>query len=684
MTLNNHPFRSIQALGLTLSVILSTLGLTPISVFAKRSEQETAPTDLSDSFIVEKVNGKSTCRLATALEAPATKRRPDDIGVPFQQLYDKSIPRQTNASNGLTITPNALSQLQGDPNKATVMAAVDRAIAVWTARIKSPVDITINIDYGPNLPSGGAFKPGVLASTNSLKTLVDYPGARTNLVAGAASGAELAIYNQLPNTFLPTDVGNGAVVSVNRSVAFALGIPVPTPSDTTVATIGFNKNFPYDFNPDDGITFGQTDFIAVAVHEIGHALGFTSGAGDGDTSTATLWDFFRFRPGTTTGTFTTAQRIMSIGGVQVHFTGETFTIGVQTTNELGLSTGGPNGVTTSGGDGNQSSHWKADELTGQYIGIMDPSIDDGVHESTTENDFKALEVIGWNLISSVSAPPPPPPPPPPANDNFAAAQIVTGCSGSVNGANVGATHEVGEPQHFPPGGGGLGGGDRSVWYRWQAPAAGSFDFTTAGSRYDTVMAIYTGSAVGSLAGTLVGQSDDVSATNRTSKVTVNATAGTVYRIAVDGYNNEGAGGDFGPLTLNWTNLGTCTVAGTPPQILLEQSGPVADQAAIYDSLLHVRDPFPVLNATPLFLPLADQNTRVVIFVSDLPAAAVTVNLVDSNNNSFDVTPQDVHEFTDFPFSQITFRLPSGLASGTCRVKVLSQSLVSNTATFRIL
>jgi hypothetical protein len=275
----------------------------------------------------------------------------------------------------------------------------------------------------------------------------------------------------------------------------------------------------------------------------------------------------------------------------------------------------------------------------------------------------------------------------PANENFGNAQVVSGCSGSVNGANIAATHDVGEPQPFPPGppgSGGLGGGDRSVWYRWQAPAAGSFDFTTAGSRYDTVMAIYTGTAVGSLAGTLVGQSDDVSATNRTSKVTVNATAGTVYRIAVDGYNNEGAGGDFGPLTLNWTNLGACTVTGTPPQILLEQSGPVADQAAIYDSLLHVRDPFPVLNAQPLFLPLADQNTRVVIFVSDLPAAAVTVNLLDSNNNSFDITPQDVHGFTDFPFSQVTFRLPTGLASGTCRVKVLSQSLVSNTATFRIL
>jgi hypothetical protein len=114
---------------------------------------------------------------------------------------------------------------------------------------------------------------------------------------------------------------------------------------------------------------------------------------------------------------------------------------------------------------------------------------------------------------------------------------------------------------------------------------------------------------------------------------------------------------------------------------------VSDQAAIFDSILHLRDPFLLVNTADLFLPAADQNTRVVIFAQNLPgssASGVIINLVDSSNQSYEIAPIDVHDFTEFPFSQITFRLPSGLSSGTCKVRVLSRSLVSNTATFRML
>ena len=506
-----------------------------------------------DSFIIEMIDGVSTCRKATPNEVPSTLPRPDDRGIPVRELLDAKSANQQNvmggqdSSTGLTISLLALSQLASDANRSTVVAAFQRAAAVWTARIKSPVTINIKIDYGVNRPDGSAFPSGVLGSTSSGSISVDYTTARQRLLQ-TASSADPVLYNSLPGSIIPTDTGDGSVISVSRSLSQPLGLIPLNPNDI-VATIAFNKNFAFDFNSDDGINPGSIDFVAVATHEIGHALGFVSNAGEGSTTPMSVWDMFRFRPGTTSNTFNSAQRIMSIGGSQVYFTGQTFVVGGNiSTNELGLSTGGPDPDPTDG-DGSQSSHWKADELTGQYIGIMDPTIAKGVHEDATDNDFSTLETLGWNFVNNTA---PPPPPPPPGNDNFANAQIISGCSGSVSGTNLNATRETGEPNHSPD----AGGGARSVWYQWQAPSSGSVTVTTAGSGFDTVLAVYTGTAVNALGGTLVANNDDIpDVAGRphvtTSSVTFAANAGTTYRIALDGYDNGGSGGDVGTIKLNW-------------------------------------------------------------------------------------------------------------------------------------
>ncbi|MDQ3818910.1 MAG: NF038122 family metalloprotease, partial [Acidobacteriota bacterium] len=212
------------------------------------------------------------------------------------------------------------------------------------------------------------------------------------------------------------------------------------------ARIAFNSNFSFDFNPDDGITPGQTDFDAVATHEIGHALGFHSE--EGATARPSVWDLYRFRTGTTSSTFTTAQRVLTIGGppdnlLQFYF--------VPGNSELGLSTGGPDGSATNGGDGWQSSHWRHFSGCGTsgYIGIMDPAISSGCRRTILDADKLALTSFGYNLTNSAPPPPPPPAPPPPVNDNFANAQTIAGCSGSVTGVSIGATNEPGEPSHDP-------------------------------------------------------------------------------------------------------------------------------------------------------------------------------------------------------------------------------------------
>jgi hypothetical protein len=200
------------------------------------------------------------------------------------------------------------------------------------------------------------------------------------------------------------------------------------------------------------------------------------------------------------------------------------------------------------------------------------------------------------------------------------------------------------------------------------------------------MGVYSGTTVNSLPPTL-GKHDDVGIDDLTSRVFFNAAAGTVYRIAVDGYNNGSSGGDFGSLKLNWAATNCAT--GPAPEIMLDQSGPAADQAAAFDSILHLRDPFLVLNPANLLGPAADRNTRVVIFVTNLslspgePASSVTVNLVDSNSQSHNLAAEDVRPAPNTDFTQVTFRLPAGLPAGTCTIKLTRNTLMSNTATIRI-
>ena len=68
---------------------------------------------------------------------------------------------------------------------------------------------------------------------------------------------------------------------------------------------------------------------------------------------------------------------------------------------MALSTGRPDGT---GGDREQASHWKDDRLTGQYIGITDPTLADGERDVITENDLAALKSFGYAVGTGESAP----------------------------------------------------------------------------------------------------------------------------------------------------------------------------------------------------------------------------------------------------------------------------------------
>ena len=177
------------------------------------------------------------------------------------------------------------------------------------------------------------------------------------------------------------------------------------------------------------------------------------------------------------------------------------------------------------------------------------------HESNTDS-LQADDIAGAQRLYG--------PPGVPANDNFANAIPITLGSNNtakVTGYNTNATKEPGEPSHAGNAGG------HSVWWKWTAPASGSVTVSTGklnssglidlpssdnatdttydnSSTFDTTLGVYTGSSVSGL--TTIASNDDIQdGVTQISSLTFNASGGTTYYFAVDGYD-----ADSGGITLN--------------------------------------------------------------------------------------------------------------------------------------
>jgi hypothetical protein len=122
---------------------------------------------------------------------------------------------------------------------------------------------------------------------------------------------------------------------------------------------------------------------------------------------------------------------------------------------------------------------------------------------------------------------------PPANDSFSAATLLSGASGVAYGDNCNATREAGEPAAY----------GRTVWWKWTAPSTGCYAFATFGSSFDTILEVFTGTALTYL--NRVAYDDDTPALSQ-SRVRFIASAGATYYIRVHGY-----AGDIGDIQLTW-------------------------------------------------------------------------------------------------------------------------------------
>jgi hypothetical protein len=312
----------------------------------------------------------------------------------------------------------------------------DIATKYWASVLTDNVTINLNIGFS-------ALGTGILGSTGSTRSLISmqqfYTAAaadRTSALDNQAvanlrplgtstsitgAGAVSVIANGFNNgtnatngyTDLNTRIDNdgsvnNSTLAINKSTAKALGITTDVNGAaingaTSDGNITFSNLFAFDFDPTDGIEANSFDFIGVAIHEIGHALGFVSGVDSVDARTApgsttlsslegfvvmSQLDLFRYSSAGNLDWSTQNTPYFSIdGGVSQLFGNSLFSTG------------------TLNGDGRQASHWKDAAAGAPQIGILDPTSGRGQMQEVTALDLSAYDAIGWDISFNTLANP---------------------------------------------------------------------------------------------------------------------------------------------------------------------------------------------------------------------------------------------------------------------------------------
>ena len=291
-------------------------------------------------------------------------------------------------AQALDITLNKSASLLAIPEASS---ALDAAADYYMRRFADPV--TIEIDAGFSTMSSST-----LAYTNSSWVVGGYTTIRDAVVSDQAQyGRSGDITEQLPtasqfNAFIPSGMALSGEIALTSANAKALGFDVNGFGESD-GLLEFNADTGFDFDPADGISGDLFDFTAIAMHEIGHILGFESSVDEVDcvfggecsellSVSPTTLDLFRLEPGEGAADFTNAGRVLVTGAVaeeQVLYVGDD--------QEYAMATG------EATGDGEQASHWKQ----GLGIGLFGASFGSGEGGSLTAADLRALDLIGWDV-----------------------------------------------------------------------------------------------------------------------------------------------------------------------------------------------------------------------------------------------------------------------------------------------
>lgn len=318
---------------------------------------------------------KPICTGAQAV-TPADLRRMVAVHQVLAQEPVSVIGASSTLLNGFNIVFVASGSVPA--GAAAALAAAETYIESFFA---DPITITINISFQP-------LGPGVLGGTSSSYGFVNYQPMRTQLVSDM--DASDTLQTSLPSgTTCPVRYGSGATVTNETRVftTFANWKAVDGVVSGADANMTFSTNFSFDYDPSNGIGGSSYSFQDVVIHEVGHAMGFTSGIDFRANDMETL-DLFRFQSTDgsadynpdTLAEFTARPRLMAYNSPNDAHNTDLISV------EYRMSDGTPY----------QASHFR--EQTAN-IGLMDPALAPGqtfypAFYSTA--DVALFDVIGYD------------------------------------------------------------------------------------------------------------------------------------------------------------------------------------------------------------------------------------------------------------------------------------------------